>query len=802
MRSLILVAALLTAAPLAAQQQDTPPAAAGQGTAEPAPQLFHLAARARLVEDSAAQAERQVARLASVPPFGDEVQAAARRHEELRLLASTLLETDYVRPERVSRARDQTILEEQRLVALRNDLVAQLQQIGEIRAEWLQRQRNWRSWRTELQGDPDFAIAAQDIRRTIARADSLVRRAGAAMTELLEIQQQVEGLRAENELVSRTLAEVQAERRRALFQRGEPVLLSAEHRAQLRAEDAAAWVPVAALNPVVYVNFVRGHAGLLLFHLLIAVLVALVARRIRRVAAPGEGWYGILGHPWALGIMVSVIVAMQRVTLAPPLWDVVLWVLFAATASVLAGPLFVTRALRLTVYLFSVFYPAFLVLEVGGLATPVFRLVIAAIAAAALPLFALQARRRTAIAAAEKSNDPRRIWPLRVGAAMWAVVLLATVLGFDLLGRWVLHATVTSAGVVFSLVLLVVLLQGAVATLLRTESQGHFLRSMAVPVARRVTTLLQAVFGFAALLIIADVWQLAPSPLTTWQIITSYTLTIAGIGITVSRLILAVALVYLAMVASWLIRSFLQSAAYRRWNFDRGVSDSLNMLVHYSLIVLGVVLALAALGVQLQNFAIVAGALGIGVGFGLQNVVNNFASGLILLFERPVRVGDTVVVGGEWGTIRKIGLRSTIMQTFDQSEMIVPNADLVSEKVVNWTLTNHTARVILQVGVAYGTDVQQVLQILRDAGPSHDAVLLEPPPQALFVGFGDSSLDFELRVWVGEIRLRLEVRSVILTEIERRLAAAGIEIPFPQRDLHLRSVDQAAAEAMGRSLPR
>jgi potassium-dependent mechanosensitive channel len=264
----------------------------------------------------------------------------------------------------------------------------------------------------------------------------------------------------------------------------------------------------------------------------------------------------------------------------------------------------------------------------------------------------------------------------------------------------------------------------------------------------------------------------------------------------VGRLILAGLVLYVSLVISWLARTFLQSEAYRKWNFDRGVGDSINMLIHYTLVVLGALLALGVLGVELQNFAIVAGALGIGIGFGLQNVVNNFASGLILLFERPVRVGDTVVVGGEWGTIRKIGLRSTVMLTFDQSEMIVPNADLVSEKVVNWTLSNPIARIILEVGTAYGSDIEQVLQILRESGPAHDAVMAEPKPQALFVGFGDSSLDFELRVWVREIRLRLEVRSVVLTEIERRFAEAGIEIPFPQRDLHIRSIDAPAADRL------
>jgi small-conductance mechanosensitive channel len=177
--------------------------------------------------------------------------------------------------------------------------------------------------------------------------------------------------------------------------------------------------------------------------------------------------------------------------------------------------------------------------------------------------------------------------------------------------------------------------------------------------------------------------------------------------------------------------------------------------------------------------------------------VNNFASGLILLFERPVRVGDTVVVGDTWGTIQKIGLRSTLMLTLDESEMIVPNGDLVSEKVINWTLTSPIARVFLPVGVAYGSPIARVQEILHQAAFAHPAVLEDPPPEALFMAFGDSSLDFELRVWLGDIRLRMEMRSAVLADIDRRLGEAGIRIPFPQRDVHLHSGDGAV---LGRSL--
>jgi potassium-dependent mechanosensitive channel len=311
--------------------------------------------------------------------------------------------------------------------------------------------------------------------------------------------------------------------------------------------------------------------------------------------------------------------------------------------------------------------------------------------------------------------------------------------------------------------------------------------------------LLQFVLVIVAALVLLDVWELAASPVTTWRRIVETGFDLGPVRMTIGRLMVGGLIIYLALMLSWLVRAVGQSDVYNRWDLDRGVGESINMLVHYTLVTIAAFVALGVLGVELQNFAIVAGALGIGIGFGLQNVVNNFVSGLILLFERPVRVGDTVVVAGEWGTIQKIGLRSTVMLTFDQSEMIVPNADLVSEKVTNWTLSSTGARVIMTVGAAYGSDIAKVLEILRESGVAHPAVLTDPAPVALFTAFGDSSLDFELRVWVPEIRLRLEVRSVVLTEVERRFSEAGIEIPFPQRDLHVRSIDPAAAEALGRT---
>jgi potassium-dependent mechanosensitive channel len=786
--------------PVSGQQAEPPPQPAQTQPApvqEPAvPGIFEMATRARILADSAARAERAIERLGMVGPLQAEVQDAAQRQVELQALLSSIVEMEFVRLERLSRLRDQALLEDNRLEALNNRIIDRLTQLGEFRARWADHQRRWRGWRSLLADDPDYATVEPDVQGAIARAEEVVVQASEAATQLLDLQRRVEGLRSDMEQIDRAVTAIRTGRRRALLERSEPVLFSGAHRSQLSEYDVGEWRPVDALQPAAYPAFVRQHLGFLIFHVLLAVGLGFIGRKLRRRDGETDRWSGLLDHPWALGVFASVAVAVQRIALAPPLWDVLLWTLFGATAAILSRRLFDARALRWTVYLLAAFYPAFLLLEVLQLPVPVFRIGLAAVAAGAIPGFLILGRRKAAAAAAEGSTDPSRTWPLRIGAAMWAVVLIVIVAGYDALGRWILHATVTSGGVVIVVVLVFALVRHALPMLLSGAEAGRRLRGVGVRLAQRLIGLVRIVVAVGAALVILDIWGIAESPIATWQRITGAGFQVGPVEITFGRILIAILVLYVAVLVSGLARTVVTADVERRQDGDRGLSESISRLVHYAIITIGVVAALAAMGVQLQNFAIVAGALGIGVGFGLQNVVNNFASGLILLFERPVRVGDTVVVDDVWGTIQKIGLRSTVMVTLDQSEMIVPNGDLVSEKVINWTLSNPTARIILPVGVAYGSSIARVLEILVESAFAHEAVLKEPPPEALFVGFGDSSLDFELRVWVGNIRRRLQVRSSVLADVQRRLTEAAIEIPFPQRDLHLRSVDPGAIQRL------
>jgi small-conductance mechanosensitive channel len=262
-------------------------------------------------------------------------------------------------------------------------------------------------------------------------------------------------------------------------------------------------------------------------------------------------------------------------------------------------------------------------------------------------------------------------------------------------------------------------------------------------------------------------------------------LSFGSLTISLGSVVAFAATVAAAFLLSRLLRFVLEEDVYPRVTLARGVPYAISSLLHYVLLFAGFVLAIFALGVDLTRVTILAGAFGVGIGFGLQNVVNNFVSGLIMLFERPMKLGDTVQVADVSGTVERIGIRSSTLRTFEGAEVVVPNASLISERLTNWTLSNMRRRIDVRVGVAYGTDPQKMLDVLLAVARGHRAVLAYPAPVALFMSFGESSLDFELRAWTDEFDQWVGIRSELCLDLHRALAEAGIEVPFPQRVLHV-----------------
>jgi potassium-dependent mechanosensitive channel len=282
----------------------------------------------------------------------------------------------------------------------------------------------------------------------------------------------------------------------------------------------------------------------------------------------------------------------------------------------------------------------------------------------------------------------------------------------------------------------------------------------------------------------------------------TFELKLGQLSLTLGGVLLFFFSVWLAFWLAKTVRLILQDEVLPKMSLPRGVGSSISSLTYYALVIAGLFAALVAAGFEVSQLTIVVGALGLGIGLGLQNVVNNFVSGLILMFERPIQPGDVVEVGGVSGKVREIGMRATTLGTFEGADVVVPNGMLLSEKLINWTLSDMDRRIDVNVGVAYGSDPRKVLELLMDVTKSTDGIATTPEPTVLFVGFGANSLDFAIRAWTNNFGDWVKIRSELTVRVHDALMAAGIEIPFPQQTLHVRSVSAAAAAALaGRGQP-
>lgn len=390
-------------------------------------------------------------------------------------------------------------------------------------------------------------------------------------------------------------------------------------------------------------------------------------------------------------------------------------------------------------------------------------------------------------------------------ACRWALVLMlaalgADVLGYSRLGQLVGGAVLESAYVGVLAYAAVRIFESLVTFALRVRPLG------ALGMVQRGRYAMGARVHRLAVVVASAVWALETLDLFAIQepIVSAVTavltaqLEVGTIALSLADVLTFVLTIWLSFFLSRVVRFALEEDVYPRLQLARGVPYAASMFTHYAILTLGFLLAVAATGVDLDRFALLAGAFGVGIGFGLQNVVNNFVSGLILLTERPVQVGDVIEMdAGLLGEVKRIGIRSSTVRTWAGAELIVPNGQLISERVTNWTLSDRLRRIEVTVGVAYGTDVDTVLALLTETAEANEDVLSDPEPRALFRGFGDSSLDFELRAWTGAFDEFARVQSDLNVAINQRIAAAGIEIPFPQRDLHVRSVDELAGERLG-----
>lgn len=395
----------------------------------------------------------------------------------------------------------------------------------------------------------------------------------------------------------------------------------------------------------------------------------------------------------------------------------------------------------------------------------------------------------------EVTADRRRLrvfWGLALTIA--ALTTLATLLGFHSFARF------ASSGLLLSQLALstYLLLRQGLRDALRDGEPDIDELSEQPSAAKHVGSTARFITGLLGdlllLLIFATVmaliWGLSPATLGSAALDLIYGVKIGSVTISLLDIVAAILLLGLGVAATRLVSSGLNARLERQTQIDPGVRNSVVTGVAYIGYVISCIIGVAVMGLDLSNLAIIAGALSVGIGFGLQNIVNNFVSGLILLIERPVKVGDWVVVGNREGYVRRINVRSTELETFPRASVIIPNSELISSSVMNWTHRDKFGRIDIDIGLAYGVDIDKVEAVLLDCVKSHPEILAYPAPMVAFRGFGDSALTFSVRGHIANVERRMLVESDVRKTIYKACLHENIPIPFPQSDVHLVDLDR------------
>lgn len=384
---------------------------------------------------------------------------------------------------------------------------------------------------------------------------------------------------------------------------------------------------------------------------------------------------------------------------------------------------------------------------------------------------------------------------LNLVAVLTFVAFVAELFGFSKLSLKIFDSSVRSLFSGILIWLLGILFKEGFFVFLHYSWLSKFkvCKNYSYHIQRKFTLLINVLVTFLIICVVLVAWGGYDSFNKSIVNLLSLGVNIRGMEITLGKVFLALLLFQLIIFISWAIQRILDEEVYPRKRVQYGVQSSINRIIGYLSICIGAVVALSIVGFNLQNLAVVFGALGVGIGFGLQNIVNNFASGLILLFERPIKVGDVVDVGGQKGTVRKIGLRATIIELFDKTEVIVPNSEIAATKITNLTLSSRNVRSAVAVSVAYGSDIDKVIRVLLEIAQAKENILKEPKPIVIFKEFGASSLDFELLFWsiyddVASLKNELH------QEIYKKFVSEGIEIPFNQLDVNIQTLEGSIKE--------
>jgi len=783
----------------------SPPAVSGGGApSEPSTPVEEKARPSAVpIADLATEAERTVTRLRGIlSALRREVPISSLEREIPPILESiselrqsqAALHTSQLTRRMVSSIRQEWLLDDQRLAGVEESLNSRVQSLLGFRDEVRRTEELWERSREEA--------------RKEAAPPALIERATTVIDAAREVGEALEARLGPALALQRSVIEA----RLAVTEGFDWVEAASQevYRDLLRLDSPPLWKAISAPPPTETIGFrwgtvvettrraltqlVRAYPVRLGGHALTAVVLLLLLLRVRRQAGDWRqadpalpGTAAVLARPLSTAFLLALLATLGIYPRAPIAVLELAGIFSVLPALLLLPSLTVPRERPALISMLGLLTVHLLLawLDLNPLAA---RLANLGLALAALALFSWHLRPRSPF----RSLPPDRWRKAAWNAARTGLIGLAASVGLNLVGnvslaRTILAGTILSGYLAAMMYLVALVGQGLMALALssRAASSLKVIQSRDDQVRQRLTRWVELgcllSWGYFTL----EIFGLFRPGLSALSALLSRRWTIGTVTLSLGSILVFTVTLFLSVVLSRLMRFFLEGEIFPRLSLRRGIPATISAMVRYGLIAGGFLLAVAAAGVDLSEFTLLAGALGVGIGFGLQTIVNNFVSGLILMFERPIQVDDVIQVGNLSGRVRHIGVRASTISTFEGADVVVPNSNLISSEVVNWTLSDPLRRMEILVGVAYGTDPARVLGLLEQAARDHPEVLKAPPPQALFLRFGESSLDFALRFWTVNIDEWVRIQSEVAVRVHGILQEAGIRIPFPQRDLHL-----------------
>jgi len=657
------------------------------------------------------------------------------------------------------------------------------------KTEWLAEKNRWSGWEVSLSTDRELEQIKSAFTQAHETIDTALNKVRAQLEIMLRIQ-------ARGGAIKTGIATLEAETqalistaRRDNFFAAAPPMFSWEYLAQFRGELWQTSLGNLGVFSWPDSRFLLWHGWLLVMQFFLFLAIVFIIRRNHQALEESESWRFLATRPFSAGIFIAILT--QVLFFQYSLFSTSLRLIYPIAGGVsfirLLGCLLAQKWKRQASYGIVILYIVSVAMKTVSLPLPLYRLYVLLISLLVLYFFW-----RWAKDSVHQNDRPFYSRLLRLGSVLPGVIVFTQLWGKEGLAAYLYESSLASLAITLAILLFMYIIRGGLHWIFFASSVWKIkqLRSEAESLTRRAAFLIDTcIVVFILLPFLLTTWGLYSTVPQAAKGLLAFGFDLGSVRISVGMVMATAGTLYGSLFLSWILPKVLLDEMVFGHGLERGVRLSVARLIQYFIILIGFILTLTFLGLDLTKLTIILSALGVGIGFGLQGVVNNFVCGLLLLFEQPLRVGDSIEIGGHWANIKNIGLRATTVQTFDQADVIIPNADLVNNQVTNWTLSNRQGRLKIPVGVAYGSDVPRVIETLMASARENDMIAKSPQPQVLFLRFGESSLDFELRVWIKDVDNRLQVISELHQEVDRRFREANIEIAFPQRDLHLRNIE-------------